>query len=79
MSKLLSLPATQCHSNRTWLSTMCLVIANRDVINSIYETTTSIHDESGTYKVVSLILVLANMLLVFTDKADGIAKNGSSF
>jgi len=71
--------ATQCPSKQNVAFYDVFVVTNRGVINSIYETTTSIHDGSGTYKGLSNPQVLANMLLVFTDKADGIAKNGSHF
>lgn len=64
--------ATQCPSKQNVAFYDVFVITNRDVINSIYETTTSIHDESGTYEGLSNPQVLGNMLLVFTDKQEGL-------
>lgn len=60
--------ATQCPSKQNVAFYDLHVIVNQNVIKSIYETTTNIHDESGEYKHLSNPQVLANMLLVFSKK-----------
>lgn len=63
--------ATQCPSKQNTAFYDLYVIVNRDIINGIYESTTSLHSDDPAYKGLSNPQVLANMLLVFADKAGG--------
>lgn len=60
--------ATQCPSKQNVAFYNLHVIVNRDVINTVYETTTNIHTDDSDYEGLSNPQVLANMLLVFSEK-----------
>ena len=60
--------ATQCPSKQNIAFYDLHVVVNPAVIKSIYETTTSIHDDSGNYETLSNPQVLGNMLLIFSKK-----------
>lgn len=61
--------ATQCPSKQNVAFYNLYIITNQDLIYEIYKTTTNIHDSTGEYRTLSNPQVLANMLLVFTEKS----------
>ena len=65
--------ATQCPSKQNIAFYDLHVVVNSTVIKSIYETTTSIHDDSGNYETLSNPQVLGNMLLIFSKKKQNLS------
>ena len=62
--------ATQCPSKQNLAFYDLHVIVNRNVIKTIYDTTTNKYDETGDYYSLSNPQVLANMLLIFSLKKE---------
>ena len=60
--------ATQCPSKQNIAFYDLHVITNQELIYEIFKTTTNMSDETGEYESLSNPQVLANMLLVFTEK-----------
>lgn len=60
--------ATQCPSKQNVAFYDLHVITNQELIHEIYKTTTNIHADSKEYGGLSNPQVLANLLLVFTEK-----------
>ena len=62
--------ATQCPSKQNLAFYDLHVIVNRNVIKTIYDTTTNKYDKTGEYTSLSNPQVLANMLLLFSLKKE---------
>ena len=62
--------ATQCPSKQNLAFYDLHVIVNRNVIKTIYDTTTNKYDKTGDYYSLSNPQVLANMLLMFSLKKE---------
>jgi len=62
--------ATQCPSKQNLAFYDLHVIVNRNVIKTVYDTTTNKYDETGEYHSLSNPQVLANMLLIFSLKKE---------
>ena len=67
--KTLITAATQCPSKQNLAFYDLHVIVNRNVIKTIYDTTTNKYDMTGEYTSLSNPQVLANMLLLFSLKS----------